>query len=259
MNKHYRNSYLTDEYERFNFMSCNRQIDKKHVERLMESIKEHGYVGQPISVNNNMEIINGQHRFEALKNLGMDIPYEVINTNNDDACYIMNSTSKNWSIDDYVDHWISKGKSDYTYLRTIRDKWPNLPWNVMYKAFPVLQTKIVENGTFSCSREDFAIAQNAISYAMSYVDILTCALGARKFNYHLPALIYCYREPRIDNDLLFRRMSAHTGMIKPVANMAQCISQIEQIYNYRNKDRLHISAMYEDHRRKAQGAKARVF
>lgn len=251
MNKHYRNSYITDEYDKFKYDEGNRDIDKKHVTQLVQSIQEHGYIGQPITVDNNMTIIDGQHRFLALRSLGMDVPYEVLNTNNDDACFITNSTSKNWTNDDYIKHWIAKGRKSYVYLKDIKDKWPTMPWQVIFTAFNKLRTNTLRDGTFECSRTDAVIAENAIAYAESYRPILQDALGTKKFVFHFPALVYCYREPLIDNDLLYRKMALHVSMIKPVANAHQCMEQIEAIYNFKARDasRLHIVAMYEDNRR----------
>ena len=65
--------YIFEEpdYSQFKYLGGNRDIT--HSKKLLESITQNGYFNVPILVNENMEIIDGQGRFEALKMLGLPI------------------------------------------------------------------------------------------------------------------------------------------------------------------------------------------
>ena len=68
--------YETNDYSQFKFLNNNRDISTKHVNKLIKSMKEKRLIS-PILINESGQIIDGQHRFEAQKNLGFPVPYIV--------------------------------------------------------------------------------------------------------------------------------------------------------------------------------------
>lgn len=60
----------TTDYGMFNFMKGNRSVNPFNLKRITESMRER-CLFSPILVNDNMEIIDGQHRFLAQKDLGL--------------------------------------------------------------------------------------------------------------------------------------------------------------------------------------------
>jgi hypothetical protein len=91
--------FSTNNYSEFTFFEGNRMVDNSRVKQLMESIKSNGLIN-PIVVTQNLEIIDGQHRTEALKNLGLPILYHIHNVDRDkllDLVRNINSVQKNWS------------------------------------------------------------------------------------------------------------------------------------------------------------------
>ena len=49
----------------FKILEGNRNINLGHVERLVKSIQENGFLKMPIIVNDDFEVIDGQHRLMA--------------------------------------------------------------------------------------------------------------------------------------------------------------------------------------------------
>jgi len=91
--------FSSKEYSEFTFFEGNRIVDNNRVKQLMESIKTNGLIN-PIVVSQNLEIIDGQHRTEALKNLGLPIIYHIHQVERDkllDLVRNINSVQKNWS------------------------------------------------------------------------------------------------------------------------------------------------------------------
>ena len=68
-----------------------------------------------ITVNDDMEIKDGQHRFESLKQLNEDVIYFKDLTIDDDQDYmiISNNNNKNWVNDDYLQLHLKKEKQKY--------------------------------------------------------------------------------------------------------------------------------------------------
>lgn len=66
----------TKDYSKFNFVEGNRDIIDANVNKIEKSIKEMG-VQCPILVDDSYKIIDGQHRFIALRRNGLVVPYIV--------------------------------------------------------------------------------------------------------------------------------------------------------------------------------------
>lgn len=108
----------TKEYSKFKLREDNRAkgIDSYHVDKLVESIKSCNMLDlRPICVNTNYEIIDGQHRLEAAKRLGIDIYYQV-EERLDPKAIIRLNVAKSWTILDYLNFYVKNGFREYLKL-----------------------------------------------------------------------------------------------------------------------------------------------
>lgn len=68
----------TKEYEIFKTLEFNRKTNKKHVQRICNILKTNNLLHlHPIIVSPKMEVIDGQHRLLAAKELGLEIFYFI--------------------------------------------------------------------------------------------------------------------------------------------------------------------------------------
>ena len=68
--------YTTNDYDKFSFLDANRVTD--HVNALALSFKNR-FVPNAIICNEKLQIIDGQNRFLASKQLGLPVYYYIIN------------------------------------------------------------------------------------------------------------------------------------------------------------------------------------
>lgn len=114
----------TFNYSAFSFMNANRTISQALVNRLIKSIQEVGYIeARPVIVNQQMVIIDGQHRFLACKRLGLPICYQVSNVDMNKAMLALNMSQVQWSLWDYVESWAKNGVSCCNELIEFRNKY----------------------------------------------------------------------------------------------------------------------------------------
>jgi hypothetical protein len=111
----------TKNYNQFKKLSQNRKVNTRQVLNLENSIKELDLtMFNPIMVKNNY-IIDGQHRFDACRNLGKDIWYiELDHLKEQDiprAITLLNSNAKNWSAEDYLNLYCHLGVQDYIKVK----------------------------------------------------------------------------------------------------------------------------------------------
>lgn len=115
------NIYEEKDYSKFKRLEANRAVTEGRVSKLVESLSEKE-VMNPIVVNRNMEIIDGQGRFEAKKRLGTPIRYIVDKNATIDDCRRMNKFNSKWCIADYIESYASDGNVNYVRLRDLRDE-----------------------------------------------------------------------------------------------------------------------------------------
>lgn len=121
----------TKEYKQFKLLDLNRSLDRRHINNLKKSIQDNGYIGNPILVNENFEIFDGQHRFIALKEMGREVPYEIIG-NDYNTIIDLNTNHKNWSITDYINYYCEKAHNqNYIRLRRLCKELKMSPTNVL--------------------------------------------------------------------------------------------------------------------------------
>src|SRR6187551_325336 len=78
------NIYSSSNHSMFHFLEFNRKITRKHVNNLVESMKENGILSYPLMIYTDCIdgtwkywIIDGQHRFEAFKKMGYPIRFTL--------------------------------------------------------------------------------------------------------------------------------------------------------------------------------------
>ena len=83
------NIYEETDYTKFRKLPDNRDVLSNRLTKLEASLSERAILN-PIIVNEKMQIIDGQGRYEALKRMGKPIQYVVAKGANSDDCKRMN-------------------------------------------------------------------------------------------------------------------------------------------------------------------------
>ena len=113
----------TNDYNKFQKQEGNRQLNELHLKRLVSSIQENNLLSSnPILVNDKFEIIDGQHRFEVCKQLGLPIYYLISKNLGLKEVQMLNANSKNWKLDDYIDGYCNLGLVEFCYFKDLMTK-----------------------------------------------------------------------------------------------------------------------------------------
>src|SRR5215469_12497290 len=98
----------TSDLSIFKNVSFNRDKNKKHIQDVVKIIKKENLLHlHPILVNNEMEVIDGQHRLEAAKDLGLEIFYIKSNLSYDHIL-TSNLIQKNATLIDVIKFYAMK-------------------------------------------------------------------------------------------------------------------------------------------------------
>lgn len=109
--------YETNDYNKFKKLEGNR--DAKAARKVIQSIETVGYVMSPILVNEKMEVIDGQNRLEALRQLNLPVHYIVQSGIGLEECRSMNTGRSNWTTVDYVYSFAEAGNKSYQRLASL--------------------------------------------------------------------------------------------------------------------------------------------
>jgi hypothetical protein len=105
--------YQTTDYDQFKYRKDNRLIKTNHVLELAKSINKMG-LRQPITVDVNLRVQDGQHRLAACKKLGIPVFY-IIDAKSLSTAEIaeLQSTTEEWKQYDYTRSFSSDENPNY--------------------------------------------------------------------------------------------------------------------------------------------------
>ncbi len=116
----------TSDYSIFRDFSSNREVDHKHVNKLVSAIRKRNLLHvNPIVVNKDFAVIDGQHRLAAAKSLGVEIYYIQEDINRKDIS-MLNSNQKNWTAMDYINFYTVEKNNSFIQLSQLINHYPDM-------------------------------------------------------------------------------------------------------------------------------------
>lgn len=105
----------SSDYGAFKMLDFNRELNRGIIERIKLDMAEVGFLPiHHINVTKDYEIIDGQHRFVAAKELGIPFYYMITDDTIDTAkvMIVSNTNKRSWTPDDYT-HYYAKLNNPY--------------------------------------------------------------------------------------------------------------------------------------------------
>ena len=107
----------TNNYSAFGTIDGNRSIRPAHVKRLKEaiSVDPTSIMYNPILTNEKLEVIDGQHRLQAIEELELPVYYITVPNLGIKEVQKLNSVAKQWQPVDYAQAFSRLGNKNYDY------------------------------------------------------------------------------------------------------------------------------------------------
>lgn len=224
------------DYERFRMLDFNRKgLDRNHINKLKDSITKNGYIGSPILVNEEFEILDGQHRFIALKEMGMEIPYEIRNISYN-SIIDLNITQKKWAIEDYVNYYCEKDKNpNYTRLQRLCTELKCSPSIILTMGFRVCMNgdirKQVKNGSLVFKLDD----ELRVNKFHQYFKEITDNLKLRPVTKMCGALADLSTRKGFRWDTMLDKTKKYPTMAYNCRTQEEFIVMLKNIYNFNTR------------------------
>lgn len=248
--------FRTDDYSFFKELPGNRDILDGRIAKIEKSIKENGYIFNPIIINNRREIIDGQGRKKALERLGLPIDYIIVDGLGVKDCIALNVYQTKWNTMDYINSFADMGNVSYSYLRHLCKKFPDISIRVCVAAISdksigfEISGKRIQTGDFSCTAEQYEASIGILEYIHEFIPFIDISKGRKELIFS--ALIFAYKVESVDNDRLLDRFKKYYSMeiVKPFNSIEGAMVAINTVYNYRSTiERLHLEIEYENAQR----------
>jgi len=225
---------MTNDYDMFQTIEGNREINKLHVKRLKDSISEK-YITVPIIVNEKNQIIDGQHRFQSAKELEKPVYYIKVNGLGLKDVHRLNTNTKNWTADAYLDGYCRLGFQDYIMYREFKNKYGfgHNETNAILSNKQRMggsKNQAFKDGVFHIVDYNQAV-KNAekITMVKQYYD----GYRRRAFVY---AMLDLFQNPNYNHAEFLNKLSFQSRSLVDCTDVQQYLTLIEEIYNYkRNK------------------------
>lgn len=231
--------YTTKDYDKFKRLEGNRDV--KNAKKIIKSINDVGYILSPILVNEKYEVIDGQNRLDALKALGLPVPYIVQEGVGLKECMALNINQTNWTTDQYIISHATRGNASYKRLLLLTKEFRRKGYSlegILFMASPAIIPKsggasydVVRKGDFVLSEERYELTKARLQSA---IDI---GLLRFKDNYNMVgrafwgSIAYAYEHQEIEVKYLARKMYEAPLEIVPVSNVVDQLRYFDEVYN----------------------------
>lgn len=252
----------TKDYSIFKRLEGNREVLKKRVNKIIASIQNVGYVVSPLIVNEKMEVIDGQGRLEALKELDLPVDYIVQPGIGIDECISMNINQGNWSIDDYIDSYCERGNPSYIMFKELRNRYPAANSDVISTAVLRISgspSRIIKEGTLAITKADFDKAVERLDYAYDIFDMIDkeSLKGLGSIYTLAQILLYCYDYKEVDKARLKNQIIRYYHLMKPWIDVESCFRQIEDLYNRNLCKKVYLFTIFRQEKQNERSEMAR--
>lgn len=235
--------YKTFDLSIFKTIEGNRVPNLMHVKRLSDSIRVYGMKMNPILVNDQMQVIDGQHRLMAAKETESFVYYIIANGYRLDDVHALNLNQKNWTKRDFMEGYANMGISDYKMIKAFYDKNDDFGLNdcialcsnnSVNSGTTNNGQKPFENGQWKC--KDLDIAQD---WANKIRMIKTYYSGYNRSGF-VGTMANLLKHELFDFNEFMHKLRIQPTALVDCANRDQYKTLIEDIYNYKSRNKISL-------------------
>lgn len=228
--------HTTKDYHLFSPIDGNRNKNLLHVNKLKKSMSEH-YLFTVIIVNENYEIIDGQHRFDVIKELNLELNYIVCKNYGLNEVHILNQNSKTWNADDYLTGYCNLGYDDYIKYENFKNKY-KIGHN---EARVLLGGMITKQNIEVFYKGDFKI--KSLKKAEEMMDKILLIKpyyeGAKRRSFIYAMITILKNEQFVFSEFL-KKLKYQSTVLQDCTTTGQYKALIEDIYNYKRREKVNL-------------------
>lgn len=235
----------TTNYEMFKKLDINRPINKGHLARLKFSIQKNNLLEfRPIMVNEKMQVIDGQHRLEAAKLLDYPVYYQIQKDQEETDIILLNATIKAWSLDDYVNFYVKKGKPEYIKFQQVMKSY-DLSANHLVRMM-AHTAKTLKSGNLPMP--DLGKIEDIMTKKDQIIHLLKIKLPwdyqrYKRSSFFSRALMLFLDYSEVDFQKFYSKLETQLSLLRLCTNVKDYVKNFQDIYNWRNQHPVDVIPM----------------
>jgi hypothetical protein len=242
--------FVTKNLGMFSSIDGNRVPNLIHVKRLTDSLRKYGMKCNPILVNEKLQVIDGQHRLLAAKEVQSEVYFIIIPGSNLTDVHTLNLNQKNWSRKDFMEGYANMGIIPYIKLRDFVKKNDDYGFNDCVSlcsntsSVSASSNKTgtsggkgqytLEEGTWQ--GKNFTLAQE---WANKIRMIKPYYVGYNRSAF-VGTMIVLLQNPNFDFNEFMHKLRIQPTALVDCANREQYKTLIEDIYNFKRRDKVNL-------------------
>ena len=220
----------TTDYSIFKVLHANRDVNDPHVLRVKESIEAHPELlpVQPIVVNEHMEVVDGQHRLDAVKMLRMPAFYVVSPGTTITEARLLNVTNRAWKAEDYAKSYADTGNIHYINYQKLRDEYGVGHSIIISTAYGD------SSGAYAAfKRGEFEIADiDLVTERLKFVEYIGSLIGITPSRDLVKALVRLHSTLTAQQlNKLAEKVTGKAERFKKVSGITDNLRLLEELYN----------------------------
>lgn len=220
---------VTTQYDKFKYLKGNRQVDPKHVATIRAKIEKEGNLTSefPVTVNERMEVIDGQNRIAALSELNYPVYYVISKGSSLATVRMINVARYNWSWRDYAYSYASEGNVHYRDLLdfvdafgfsfSIVDLYTNGGKRTQLAEYQDGEYKVLDRGQAYTLLSQLSDIREAMPFRIM--------AGAAK------ALFGIMTSPDYDHKRMLNKLTKHGSQLREWRSVKDWLRGFEDMYN----------------------------
>jgi hypothetical protein len=232
--------FETNDYSKFKMIDGNRKIKQSKVDNLIKKMRKRGWLPTvEITVNELFQIIDGQHRFNAVQEVGISFRYKIVKNTGIDEVRETNEGSNNWSLSDYLPSFSSKGIKSYVQLENFKLDFPELNLSICQM--------LLSNSMGNPSREKFESGDWKVKdyntgvlwggYVMSLKPLFS---GWKRVIFVRGLIKVLMNKPEFNFQEFLHKVELRPNMLVPCGTTDQYVEMIERIYNHGRSQKVNL-------------------
>lgn len=226
----------TDDYDQFSFLSTNRDQNRGHIEALKEAFEEMGNFTkvQPILVNDQYQIIDGQHRFTACKELGLPIYFTVVDGLGVREARNMNILHRGWRVEDFARSYAMEGNTNYQKYLVLKEDY-GFSHSIL---LAYIYGKVDRAGVYKTFREGNFVFDNEKEVRerlnmLSQYGEHTNLVNNREFAF---AVLRIMDSENYEHKRMLNKLAQNGHSLVRMGTIDDNLRQLEELYNYNSKE-----------------------
>lgn len=233
---------VTSNYNLFKVLESNRRVDPNHVKRLGASMREntHLFSTRPILVNENMFVIDGQHRLAAAKENKLPVYYMVSAGITVEDTRTLNTTQTNWTMLDFAKSYAATGSEPYKLFLRAVSKFPNLPMSaIRYYLGEGTAESLYSSMAFKSGMYQVPDYEMAEAY-LEQLSVIRDLVGTNVTRASATAVLRLLQQPDMfDYDYFINKLEAggRDTLSLRTPDVKTALRGIEDVYNFGRQDK----------------------